>query len=351
MGSLSDISFFDHLQELARRDCCVNALLWCAFTVGAVKLTTFMLSLISIALETTVLPSASYKKYGARKGAYALVTGASDGIGKEFALQLASKGFNVLLVSRTEAKLLELKQEIMAKYKVDARVLSVDFGVDNRLTYTAISELCGELPVTVLVNNVGVSHSIPVPFLETTEEELRGIITVNNTATLMVTQTVAPLVIANARRLQCRGLVLTMGSFGGLLPTPLLATYSGSKAFLQAWSAALAGELAPHNVDVQIVLSYLVTSAMSKVRRASALIPTPRAFVRSTLASLGRRVGAQDRYATCTPYWSHALYHFLIENTVGVHSRLANAINYRFHADIRKRALRKAARKAAEKQE
>ena len=144
---------------------------------------------------------------------------------------------------------------------------------------------------------------------------------------------------------QHRGLVLTMASFGGILPTPLLATYSGSKAFLQHWSSALAAALTGSGVTVQLVQSYLVTGARSKIRKPSATIPTPKAFVRATLGKIGRSGGAQGVLATSSPYWAHGLMHwFLLQ--VGTMSGLVAGFNRGFHEAIRKRALRKAAREA-----
>lgn len=320
-----------------------------AFT-GLFKLLLVYFSYIQMLLELFVLPATDFKKYGAKTGSWAVVTGASDGIGKEFAFQLAKKGLNVVLVSRTESKLIALAEEIETKYKVQTKYLAFDASTDKEENYQALSTLVSSLEsVTVLINNVGQSHSIPVPFLETTDEELRSIVTINNTATLKITQIVAPKIISSVKASKKipKGLIMTMGSFSGLTPTPLLATYSGSKAFLQAWSNALASELKPANVDVQIVLSYLVTSAMSKIRRTSAMIPSPKQFVYATLRNAGtRRAGAQERFATLTPYWAHALMHWWINATVGVWSKLVIGINYNMHVDIRKRALRKAERLA-----
>ncbi|CUS24435.1 LAQU0S16e01640g1_1 [Lachancea quebecensis] len=340
------MSFTEQFYVLGSSNKFANALLWAIFAVGVLKATTFVLSLSSLVADLFILPGVSFSKYGAKKGKYCVVTGASDGIGKEYARQLAKRGFNLILISRTLSKLEALKADFESTFGVQVKVLAIDIAQDSPENYSKIQDACSGLPVTVLINNVGQSHSIPVPFLETEEDEMRNIITINTTATLKITQLVAPLIVQNAKESRCRGLILTMGSFGGLLPTPLLATYSGSKAFLQAWSSALAGELKPQNVDVEIVLSYLVTSAMSKIRRTSAMIPSPAQFVSATLKSVGRRSGAQERFATMTPYWSHALYHFVIENTVGVYSKAANTINYSFHKSIRTRALRKAARQA-----
>lgn len=284
--------------------------------------------------------SPQLSKFG-RKGTWAIVTGASDGIGKEFALQLAAKGFNLVLVSRTQSKLDTLAAELEKKHNVRTAVVAMDFAANRDADYATLATTIRDLDVSILINNVGQSHSIPVPFVETPAAEMRDIITINCTGTLRVTQLVAPLLIKRKS-----GLILTMASFGGILPTPLLATYSGSKAFLQHWSTALAAELAPSGVHVQLVQSYLVTSAMSKIRRASAAIPTPKAFVRAALGRIGRSGGAQGIANTSTPYWAHGIMHWALLTFTGTMGGLVVGYNKKMHVDIRKRALRKAEREA-----
>lgn len=322
-----------------------QAFLYAALAVGVYKITTFTLSYFSMVADLFILPPTDFSKYGAKKGKWAVVTGASDGIGKEYAFQLAAKGLNIVLVSRTLSKLEAISEEIKTKYGVSTAVIAFDASQDLEANYESLREVIADLPITILVNNVGQSHSIPVPFLETETKELTDIITINNLVTLKITQTIAPYIVETVKAdKKIKGLILTMGSFGGLLPTPYLATYSGSKAFLQQWSAALAGELKPQGVDVELVVSYLVTSAMSKIRRATATIPNPKTFVAATLRNVGRRGGAQDRFGTLTPFWAHAFMHFFIENSVGVYSSLANKLNFNMHKSIRVRALKKAAR-------
>lgn len=340
------MGFIHSFTAAAERSSFMNFILYAALTLGVLKLTTLTLSYIAMLFDLFVLPPVNFKKYGAKSGKWAVVTGASDGIGKEYSIQLAKRGINVVLISRTKSKLEELSKLIEDKYKVETKILPIDFAADKPSNYESIKELVADLPITILINNVGQSHSIPVPFTETSEEELRNIITINNTATLLTTQVLIPRITETVKANKIRGLILTMGSFGGLLPTPYLAVYSGSKAFLQHWSSALSGELQSSNIDVELTISYLVTSAMSKIRRSSATIPTPKVFVASVLRSVGRRSGAQNRYGTATPYWAHALMHWWIDNTVGVYSKIANGLNLSFHQDIRKRALRKAAREA-----
>ncbi|KAF7890150.1 hypothetical protein EAF00_008466 [Botryotinia globosa] len=311
--------------------------------IGAFIVAGKVISYIQLLLSLFVLSGKNLRTYG-KKGTWAIVTGASDGLGKEYAIQLAQKGFNIVLVSRTESKLQTLASEIQTKYagsNIQTKILAMDFAANRDEDYAKLKALVDGLDVGILVNNVGQSHSIPVPFIQTPKEEIRDIITINCTGTLRVTQIVAPGMVQRKR-----GLILTMGSFGGWLPTPLLATYSGSKAFLQQWSTSLGGELKGTGVDVELVLSYLVTTAMSKIRRTSMFIPNPRTFVKTTLAKIGRSGGAQKMAYTSTPFWGHALMQWWLENTLGVGGSFVVDQNKGMHQSIRTRALKKAERDA-----
>jgi 17beta-estradiol 17-dehydrogenase / very-long-chain 3-oxoacyl-CoA reductase len=217
----------------------------------------------------------------------------------------------------------------------------MDFTKDDANDYKRLAELVDGLDVAILVNNVGKSHDIPVSFLETDDAEMEDIITINVKGTLKVTKVIAPGMVSRRR-----GLILTMGSFGGFLPTPLLATYSGSKAFLQHWSTALGAELKPHGVQTQLVIGYLITSAMSKVRKPSMMIPTPKQFVKATLGKINLKGTAGGMVGTITPFWSHGVMHWAIQEFLGVWNSIVLGQNYGMHADIRKRALRKREREA-----
>lgn len=340
---------FADLAATAADSPAIGVVMLVTLAVGIFKTVNIALSYAAVLADLFVLPAKSLTTYGGKGKAWAVVTGSTAGIGEEFAHQLARAGFQIALVSRSADKLDATARTINEKYGVPVKFFSLDAKDTSPATYAKFEAwVRDELKdVGVLINNVGQSHEMPVSFLETKDEELRDIINVNNVCTLEVTRAVAPVIQDTIKRKAIqRGLIMTMGSFAGLTPTPLLAVYSGSKAFLQSWSNALAKELEPANIDVQLVLSYLVTSNMSKIRRTSATIPNPKAFVRSTLRSIGRRGGAQERYATTTPFWAHALMHWWIENTVGVYSTIVATVNYGMHVSIRKRALKKQARLA-----
>ncbi|OCT50884.1 Very-long-chain 3-oxoacyl-CoA reductase [Cladophialophora carrionii] len=309
--------------------------------VGALTLATVVFTTARVLLSTFILPGRSLSSFGP-KGSWAVITGASDGIGKEYALQLAKKGFNLVLVSRTASKLDSLSSQIRtASPDVSVETLAMDFSQNLDKDYAALGSLLREKKVAILINNVGQSHSIPIPFAETSLSEMTNIININCLGTLRATQTVLPSMLP-----QKKGLILTMGSFGGLTPTPLLATYSGSKAFLQHWSNAMASELAPSGIEVFFVHSYLVTSSMSKIRRANWQVPTEQAFVKSTLAKIGRRGGSVGYPYSGSPYWSHALVAAVVTGVVGPMNSLLLGYNRSMHVAIRRRALRKAERDA-----
>ncbi|GLA13719.1 hypothetical protein AnigIFM62618_010974 [Aspergillus niger] len=311
---------------------------------GSLFVVSRALVLVRVLLSLFVLPGKPLRSFGP-KGSWAVVTGASDGLGKEFALQLARADFNILLVSRTASKLDTLSSEITTKFpSVQTKTLAMDFARNQDSDYEKLKELVDELDVSVLVNNVGKSHSIPTPFALTPEDEMTDIVTINCLGTLRATQLVVPGMMQRKR-----GLVLTMGSFGGLLPTPLLATYSGSKAFLQQWSTSLGSELEPYGITVELVQAYLITSAMSKIRRTSATIPDPRSFVKSVLTKIGRNGGSPTYAYSSSPYWSHGLMAWFLTCVTGTMGKIVVSQNKGMHESIRKRALRKAEREKGKK--
>jgi len=285
-------------------------------------------------LQTFILPGTSLKKYGAKKGAWAVITGATDGIGREFASQLAKAGFNVLLVSRTPEKLGVVAAEIETKYNVSTKTHAIDFSKPDQKAYDGLATLVSGLDIGVLVNNVGRSHDIPVYFHETPEDEIRDILQINISSTLRVTQIVLPSLIARKS-----GLVLNIGSFASAVPSPMLATYAGSKGFLTTWSQALGEELKSKGVLVQLVNTFFVVSAMSKIRKPSATTPLPSTYVRSVLSHIGSPCGALGRPYTTTPYWAHSIIDWVLNQVgqVGIYMKYTHGL----HKDIRRRALKK----------
>ncbi|KAI9333527.1 hypothetical protein DFJ73DRAFT_854082 [Zopfochytrium polystomum] len=306
-------------------------------SIGAIFVAGHVLSLASTLANAYLLTGASLKKYGAAGGkkatSWAVVTGASDGIGKEFALQLARAKFNVLLLARTKSKLDAIADEATKAHGVQAIVHPFDFAHASDDDYARLRAVVEPLEsVGVLVNNVGVSHAFPVPFLEESQETIDSIVAVNIQAQMRVTRIVAPKMVAAKR-----GLILNIGSVSGTIPSGLLSVYSASKAFLRYWSIALATELKPKGVDVEHATTYFVQTAMSKIRKSSWTTPTPKAYVRSVLSNVGKG------YDSC-PHPSHAILMWAL-NTFTTESYRIKASSD-LHISIRKRALKKLEREA-----
>ncbi|KAG7090974.1 hypothetical protein E1B28_010041 [Marasmius oreades] len=304
--------------------------------VGSLSIAKIVYQTLSVILQTFVLPGTSLKRFGAKKGAWAVVTGATNGIGKEFAFQLAKSGFNVFLVARNPQLLESTAKDIATKYSVSTNTYSVDFSRYDQTIYDKLGAALEGLDIGVLVNNVGRSHNMPVYFAETPKEEMNDIVAINMNGTLRMTYAILPGMIQRKR-----GLILNIGSFAGAVPSAMLATYSGTKAFLSTFTDALAEEVKQHKIVVEHVNTYFVVSKLSKIRKASVLVPQPAPYVRSILSKIGLSCGAafSGRPHTSTPYWSHALLNYAM-TLLGGPSQWIN-YTHNLHKSIRRRALRK----------
>ncbi|KIK09300.1 hypothetical protein K443DRAFT_453266 [Laccaria amethystina LaAM-08-1] len=309
--------------------------------LGSISVGRLIYQTLSVVLQTFILPGTNLRKFGAKKGAWAVITGATDGIGREFSLQLAKAGFHIFLVARNEALLASTAAEIEQKYGVSTATHSIDFSRTDKSAYNSLRSSLGSVDVGVLVNNVGKSHAMPAYFVDTPEEEISDIVSINVQATLQVTHSVLPGMVQRKR-----GLILNVGSFAGAVPSPMLATYSGTKAFLTTFSSALGEEVRKDNISVEHLNTYFVVSKLSKIRKASALIPKPDAYVRSVLSKIGLPCGASysGRPNTSTPFWSHALLDYGM-TLIGLRSVFIS-YTHGLHKDIRRRALRKMERDA-----
>ena len=127
----------------------------------------------------------------------------------------------------------------------------MDFTKGDKKDYETLREIIGKLDVGVLINNVATNHEIPTPFVLETDEIINNIAEVNVAGLLRVTKITLPRMISNNR-----GLIINVGSFSGMVPTPYLSVYSASKAFMSAFSAALGTELRSKGIVVEHVNIY-----------------------------------------------------------------------------------------------
>ncbi|KAI8850825.1 hypothetical protein BC829DRAFT_427354, partial [Chytridium lagenaria] len=183
-----------------------QGLLYAAAAAGVLFIGKYVGSLAFCLFNAYLIPGKSLKKYGAgNPKAWAIVTGASDGIGKEFALQLAKAKFNIVLLARTESKLHAVAEEAKKlSPSIKTVVQPFDFANADNGKYDALAKTIQGLTedggfVGVLVNNVGVNHDIPFRSWRNPTRSFRILFKSTFSAQLKLTRIVAPLMIsANA---------------------------------------------------------------------------------------------------------------------------------------------------------
>ncbi|KAG8997900.1 hypothetical protein FRB94_007403 [Tulasnella sp. JGI-2019a] len=275
-----------------------------AFTaLGVVTVASLAISFVRLIIQIFLWPGTSLEKFGAKQGAWAIITGCTDGIGRAFAFQLAEAGFNVVLLSRTQAKLMDLAAEIESQYKIETRTCAIDFALKNNgAGYAAVESTMSGISIGILVNNVGATNLIPTNFDEIPVEVIDAQLEVNIHATVRMTR-----MVLSGMMKRRNGLILNIGSLAGVTAVPMIATYSATKAFISTWSQCLAEEYRAFGITVQNVPAAFVVTKTSGMERPSIGVPMPKEFVRSVLAKIDVPCGSISVTANSNPYWSHAL--------------------------------------------
>jgi len=176
------------------------------------------------------------------KGKTAVVTGASSGLGVEFARQLAKLGANLVITARRRDKLEDLKKELEAAHGVTVTVVELDLSEpDAAAKLHAEADRVG--PIEVLINNAG--GGIHQDFLDIPWERSQRQIQLN-----IVSLTELTYRFGRAMRERGTGYILNVSSIGAYTPSPTYATYSAGKAYVRDFSEAIAYELADSGVRV-----------------------------------------------------------------------------------------------------
>jgi short-subunit dehydrogenase len=179
-----------------------------------------------------------------RYGEWALVTGASAGIGAEFARALARQGVSCVLSARREERLADLARELEQRHGVRTRVAAADLSQPGMAEQLA--EQVADLEIGMLVNNAGIGYA--GRFHKLDSDRLRDMVVLNCVSPVVLTSRLLP-----AMRERGRGAVVVTGSIAGRQPLPLHSVYAATKAFDQLFGEALCVELRSEGIDVVVL--------------------------------------------------------------------------------------------------
>jgi short-subunit dehydrogenase len=213
-------------------------------------------------------------------GPYALIAGASEGLGAAYAGALARRGFNLVLLARRKEKLEAFAAELKGKYPVELVTHAVDMG-DLEAVKAFVSSL--NVEIGLLVYNAAYA---PVGFFKDIEEEqLMHIVAVNVRGPLALVRLVLPNMIERRK-----GGIILMSSLAGMQGSPRLAGYAASKAFNAILAEGLWEELKPCGIDVvSSCAGAILTPGYNRLRPARAPgTLTPAQVAEKTLRALGK---------------------------------------------------------------
>lgn len=176
----------------------------------------------------------------------AVVTGASAGIGAIYADRLARRGYDLILVARSQRKLDEVAKRVAGATGRAVKVVAAD--LNDKADLAQVETLISTDPdITMLVNNAGVGAIAPL--LESVVDEMDAMIQLNVTALTRLTYAVIPGFVARGG-----GTIINISSIVAIAPEILNGVYGGTKAFVLAFSLSLHKELAGNHLRIQAVL-------------------------------------------------------------------------------------------------
>ena len=221
------------------------------------------------------------REFPMRYGRWAVVAGASEGLGEAFATELAKRGMQLVLVARRAQVLEAVATRLRNEHGVEVRILALDLASPKLAE--SLSAATADLELGVVIYNAAF---VPVaPFLELEDDALDQLVDVNVRGPLTFLRTLLPVM-----RERGRGAVVLMSSLAGMQGSPRLATYAASKAFNTVLGESLWHELREDGIDVLVSCAGATTTP--RYLKSTDRIPpgtmTPDAVARETLDAVGK---------------------------------------------------------------
>lgn len=264
---------------------------------GFLTLTYFLFKVAKFIYTFFIRPSSLPRYHHGPSPPWALITGASDGIGLHLAHRLAAQNFSLILHGRNATKLSRVQFDLLKLYpQISIQTWVLDAKDPSSITDSALPGLLEGKNLTILINNVGRGG------LATYAGEIDTLININVRFAAQLTAYLLPILTANSP-----ALILNIGS-SAELGSPWLSIYSGCKAFLTSWSKALAAQMRAEGHDVEVLclkVSEVNTAGSPAVESLNVLGVGP--FAKLCLD----RVGCGIRCVS--PYWVAAVRRGVVE--------------------------------------
>ncbi|XP_067261911.1 hydroxysteroid (20-beta) dehydrogenase 2 [Chanodichthys erythropterus] len=235
-------------------------------------------------------------------GQWAVVTGATSGIGRAYAEELAKRGLNIVLISRSEEKLHSVAKEIESRFKRQTHVIQTDFAEGHSI-YPAIAQQLVGMEIGILVNNVGMNYiGVLANFLDVPDPDQRitQVINCNILSVTQMSRVILPGMIERGK-----GLIINISSEAASEPQPMVSVYSATKIFVTYFSRCLHAEYRSRGITVQCVAPFMVSTNMTHNVPVNPLVKSAASFARDALNTVG--------YTTYTSgCLTHALQHIAL---------------------------------------
>uniref|UniRef100_A0AC34F3Z6 Uncharacterized protein n=1 Tax=Panagrolaimus sp. ES5 TaxID=591445 RepID=A0AC34F3Z6_9BILA len=191
---------------------------------------------------------------------WAAITGSTDGIGKRYAIELAERGFNLLLISRTKSKLESVKAEILTTCKnIEIDIIAYDFKNANLEDYKKeVLPALEKRDVGILINNVGYAYDYADLLHHLELQRNADICIVNTVPVSVLTAAVIPQMLKRKA-----GIIVNISSGAAYSKMPYFSIYSSTKAYINHFTSILRSEYAGTGLTIQTVCPLMVLTNMS----------------------------------------------------------------------------------------
>ncbi|OMJ82397.1 hypothetical protein SteCoe_16942 [Stentor coeruleus] len=246
-------------------------------------------------ISTVLISLTSKASLSTYENTWAIITGATDGIGLGFACELAKHKINLILISRSNEKLDKVASDLKSIHGIQIKTIAKDLNSFHKnpiSEFLAIYNLCKDLKITILINNVGLC--VKKKFLYTSLDKILEQIVLNTFSIVFMTQ----LFIDDLQKSN-NGVVINISSIAGLIPSPGACVYAAGKSFDEIFSRVLQEET---QIKVLCLQPSFVETKMTKDFKYKPLSISKEECAKGCLKDIGKVMCSSGNYKHWVSY-------------------------------------------------